>query len=108
MARKFVRIIYDVTRTFPKDELFALTSQIRRAAISLMLNIAEGADRGTDADFARFLRIAYTSLNEVIAGCFIALDQGYIDKTSFDDVYDKSHELGKKINAFIHVLKLKK
>ncbi len=104
MAREFVRIIYKLTKLFPKDELFALTSQIRRAGISVMLNIAEGTDRGSDIDFARFLRIAYTSLNEVISGCYIALDQGYIDKTMFDNVYHKSHDLGKRINAFIQVL----
>lgn len=105
IARTFVQTIYQLTRLFPKDELFALTAQIRRAAISIMLNIAEGTDRGSDIDFARFLRIAYGSLNEVIAGCYIALDQGYIDKMTFDRVYNQSHQLGKKINAFIQILK---
>lgn len=91
-----MNVIYTITKTFPKDEVFGLISQLRRAALSVLLNITEGSDRKSDVEFIRFLRIAYTSMEEVIAACYIALDQGYISKERFDYVYNSSNILGKK------------
>jgi len=104
LAREFVKIIYLITKDFPKDELFSLVNQIRRAALSILLNITEGSDRKSDKEFIRFLRIAYTSMEEIIAGCFVALDQGYISQERFDFIYSSSNTLGKKINALIKSL----
>ncbi len=104
IAREFVSEIYRITRNFPKDELFGLTSQIRRATISISLNIAEGSNRKSDLDFRRFLRIANSSLEEVITGLYIALDQKLINKEDFDKLYKHSHELSAKMNALINKL----
>ena len=100
-ARIFVNTIYSITKTFPKDERFSLISQLRRAALSVLLNITEGSDRKSDIEFIRFLRISYTSMEEVIAACYIALDQKYLPQQEFDSIYNLSHILGKKINALI-------
>ena len=64
-ARKINQVIYRLTRKFPREELFAMTSQIRRASISVSSNIAEGSGRNSDKDFAHFLEQAYGSLMEV-------------------------------------------
>lgn len=105
LARKFANTIYNVTKTFPKDELFGMTSQLRRAALSIGLNIAEGSDRKSDVEFIRFLRIAYTSMEEVIAASFIALDQNYLNQENFNDIYEQSNILGRKLNALINSLR---
>lgn len=64
-AVTFADLIYRATRAFPPDERFGLTTQLRRAAVSISANIAEGSGRGSDQDFARFVSIAYGSLMEV-------------------------------------------
>lgn len=104
LARQFVKVIYAITKDFPKDELFGLTSQVRRAALSILLNVTEGSDRKSDVEFIRFLRIAYTSMEEVLAGCYIALDQKYVSQERFNFIYEASNILGKKINALIKSL----
>jgi len=101
ISRQFVKLIYTITKEYPDNEKFGLTSQTNRAVVSIMLNIAEGSERKSDIEFIRFLRIAYTSMLEVISACYIALDQNYISQERFDYVYDSSHILGKKINALI-------
>jgi four helix bundle protein len=79
-------------------------SQIRRAALSILLNITEGTDRKSDIEFVRFLRIALTSLQEVVACLYVAVDQNYIDKNQFDVIYSKSNILSSKINALVNYL----
>lgn len=105
MARIFVVDIYKVTRTFPKDELFGLIAQLRRAATSILLNIAEGSDRKSDPDFQRFLRMSLTSLEEVVSALFVALDQHFINKEEFDILYQKGNALASKLHALINSLK---
>ena len=61
--------IYAVTASFPNDERFGLTAQLRRSAVSVPSNIAEGSGRGSDRDFARFLEISYGSLMEALSQC---------------------------------------
>ncbi len=106
LAREFVVEIYKITRKFPKDEIFGLTSQLRRAATSILLNIAEGSDRKSDIEFRRFLRMAITSLEEVISGLYVALDQDFINKKEFDIIYQNGNYLVSKLNALINSLKL--
>lgn len=99
LSRQFVSEIYTVTRHFPKDEMFGLISQIRRAAVSIALNIVEGSDRGSDAEFKRFLNIAKSSLDEVLTGLFIARDQGFISDGELERFYKLSNTLASKIKA---------
>lgn len=74
-----VTVIYDITRQFPKEEVYGLTSQIRRTAVSVPSNIAEGAGRSGHREFAQFLSIARGSLSELETQLLIAANLGYID-----------------------------
>ena len=67
-AHQLVLVVYKTTNGFPKDELYGLTSQLRRATVSIAANIAEGSGKNTDADFARFIQISIGSANEVDYG----------------------------------------
>lgn len=78
LSRALVLEVYKLTRTFPRDEMFVLTSQIRRAAVSIPSNIAEGAARTGTKEFAQFLNIARGSLSELETQLLIAADLGYI------------------------------
>ena len=104
-ARKFASTIYSLTRNFPKEERFGLIDQLRRAGVSIALNIAEGSDRKSDIDFRRFLRLAMGSLEEVVTALYISLDQNYIDKKDFDRLYSEANILAAKINKLIGNLK---
>lgn len=104
LAREFVSDIYKITRKFPKEELFGLVSQMRRAATSIMLNIAEGSDRGSDKEFKRFLFMSLASLEEVVASLYVAFDQKFITDEEFKFFYNKADMLAAKINAFIKKL----
>ncbi|MFH0936865.1 MAG: four helix bundle protein [Candidatus Daviesbacteria bacterium] len=100
-ARGFVGSIYSITKNFPGNEKFGLIDQLRRAAVSIALNIAEGSDRKSDTEFRRYLRMAITSTEEVVTALFIALDQGYIRKSDFEKLYQESHMIVAKLNALI-------
>ena len=99
LARAFNGSVYRVTRRFPKEEMFALTSQIRRASVSISSNIAEGSGRNSDADFAHFLEIAYGSLMEVLSQLFVARGEEYISQAAFDDLAGQADVLAGKIVA---------
>ena len=77
-----VKLVYNLTTEFPKEELYGLTSQIKRAAISVPSNIAEGAARGTDKEFLHFLHTARGSLSEVETQVFLARDLDFAVDTS--------------------------
>lgn len=104
LSRKFILEIYKITEKFPKNELFGLTNQLRRAAVSIALNIAEGSERKSDLEFKRFLRISVGSLSEVITGLYVAVDLGFIDKKDFDALYQSSGVLVSKIKALVSKL----
>jgi four helix bundle protein len=103
-ARKFVRLIYRLTKKemFKKD--FELVGQLRRSAISPMANIAEGFHRNSNKDFMKFLDYARTSVAESISHCYAALDQNYIGEKEMDEVNQQADVLWKKINNFIAYL----
>jgi four helix bundle protein len=82
-SRRFVVRIYELTQAFPPDERFGLTTQLRRAAVSIPSNIAEGAGRAGDRSFAHFVRIAVGSASEIEAQLQIAEDLGFGDE---DDI----------------------
>lgn len=87
-ARELVKEVYLITAKFPKEELFGLTNQIRRAAVSILLNLAEGANRSSRKEKGRFYEMSHTSIDEVVAAFYVALDLGYIDKDIFDKLYE--------------------
>jgi four helix bundle protein len=98
-ARLLNKDINEVTKRFPSSELYALTSQIRRASISVSSNIAEGAGRNSDADFARFLEIAYGSLMEVVSQLYLALDEKYLTQELLSEILEKADILAAQIAA---------
>lgn len=104
-ARKFVKRIYILSKKFPNEERFGLINQIRRAVVSIVLNIAEGSDRKSDIEFRRFLRMSTTSLNEVVTILYLCVDLHYIDQKEFSEVYSEANILSAKINSFIKKLK---
>ncbi len=100
-ARKFIIELKQFSKTkFPPDERFGLLSQLWRALDSIILNIAEGADRGTDKDFAHFLNQSHTSLNEVVACLDIALDNEYIKADEHATYLTHAATVSDQITAF--------
>ena len=104
-ARSFTKRIYEVTAeaNFKKD--FGLIDQIRRASVSIMANIAEGFDSQSNDEFIRFLIYSRRSSSEVQSHLYVALDQKYISREIFNEIYDKSIYTAKLINAFITYLR---
>src|SRR5688572_30420542 len=86
-AIDFADRMYVVTRSFPKEEIYGLSSQLRRASVSISSNIAEGSGRHSRRDFRRFVEIGYGSLLETVSQLVIAKNQGYIDETNFNVLY---------------------
>jgi four helix bundle protein len=103
-ARVLNKKIYELSRTFPSNEAYGLTSQIRRASISISSNIAEGAGRNSDADFAHYLEIAYGSLMEVVSQLFLALDENYIQQAQLDEIVLKADVLASQLVALSKTL----
>lgn len=100
--------VYKLVKTFPKEELFSLTSQIKRASVSIPSNISEGYGRNTDKSFSHFLDISRGSLNELETQLIIAKELDFI--TDFDlyiEVLSLITEESKMINAFSKTLKAK-
>ena|ERR1039457_901025 len=95
----FADLVYDVTRGFPSDERFGLTNQMRRAAVSVSSNIAEGAARNSRNDYARFLEIAAGSLFEVVSQSFIGQRQSFLSDTDFQRLYAAAEEQGKMLSG---------
>ena len=93
--------IYNLTKNFPKEEQFGLTSQIRRCSISVPSNIAEGCGRNTPKDTNRFLYIARGSLYELETQLFLSSDLDFIKKSELDDVLEHIVVCKKLINGFI-------
>jgi four helix bundle protein len=90
------------TREFPKAEIYGLTSQMRRAAISVPSNIAEGKGRYSQKEFAQFLHHARGSLLELETQFEIAHELGYVDPFTFESIAGKTNELGRVLNGLIH------
>jgi four helix bundle protein len=86
-AVSFADKVYSLTRTFPVEERFGLTNQMRRAAVSIASNIAEGSSRMSRNDFARFIELATGSVFEVVAQAIIGRRQGYLSETDYEHIY---------------------
>ena len=98
-SMELVVVVYEATKVFPKEELYGLTSQIRRAAVSIPSNIAEGQGRESKKEFFQFLSIAYGSLREVETQILIAERLSYINKSICTTMIEKCNEIGKLING---------
>lgn len=103
-ALVFVSVIYDLTKSWPKDELFGLISQLRRAAVSIALNIAEGSSR-TKKDFRHFLDLSRGSCYECVAILTVALERKYISKSDYETAYGFCLKLAKMISRLKTSLK---
>ena len=93
--------IYDITKSFPKEEAYGITSQIRRSAISIPSNIAEGFGRSSQADFSRFLKIASGSLYELQTQLEISKRVKYISDEEFETFWNLSVEIEKMLSSLI-------
>ena len=105
LADQLALAIYQVTRSFPADERFGLTSQIRRAAVSASSNIVEGCARSSDVDFVRFLDIANGSTCEVEYQLSLAHRLGFIGNSEYSKVADIASETARVLNALIRAIR---
>ena len=98
-AIDFADLVYNKTRAFPSDERFGLTNQLRRAAVSISSNIAEGSSRSSKSDFARFVEIATGSVFEVVSQAFIAQRQSLLNENEFRQIYTDAEELSRMLSG---------
>jgi four helix bundle protein len=100
-AHKLVLMVYETTKKFPKEELFALTSQVRRAAVSVTSNIAEGFSRQSYKEKVQFYSMALGSNTEVQNQLLIAKDIKYVSTEGFKNIAEQSIEVHKLLNGLI-------
>ncbi|GEO09687.1 four helix bundle protein [Segetibacter aerophilus] len=86
-AHQFTLRVYEVTKGFPKEEIYSLTNQIRRSSSSIPANIAEGCGKNSQSDFANFLNIALGSSNEAEYFLILSKDRGYLKQKNFDILF---------------------
>lgn len=99
-SHALVLSIYKVTKSYPKDEIYALTSQVRRASVSIAANIAEGYKKKTKGSKLNFLNISEGSLEEVKYYILLSKDLEYITEKEFKDLENQSEEVGRLINGY--------
>ena len=104
-AVDFVVLVYELTKAFPNDERFALTSQIRRAAVSVPANIAEGAARQSDKEFLYFLSNAQGSASELATELLIALRLGYLAEDDYNRSRTELNEIGRMIMGLMQTVR---
>jgi four helix bundle protein len=104
-AHKLTLSVYQITKTFPKEELYGLTSQIRRSSSSIPTNIAEGCGHDSQAELQRFFNLAMGSSSELEYQLILAHDLNYIEEKSYQTVSSELVEIRRMLNAFIRKLK---
>jgi four helix bundle protein len=104
-AKELVKVVYLISEKFPDSERFGITSQMRRAIVSVVLNIVEGSGRNSSKDFAHFLNMAYTSLLEVECLMTLSIDLNFLKEVDTTEVQNEIEELLKMIYAFRDNLK---
>ena len=103
-AMDLVESLYKITKEFPREELFGLTSQLRRAAVSIPANIAEGQGRNSRGDFRRFLSMAHGSLREIETHIHIAARLGYINQGQKETILSQCGEVGRLVKGLSNSL----
>jgi four helix bundle protein len=98
-AIDFAGLVYSLPRGLPSDERFGMTNQMRRAAVSVSSNVAEGTARNSGNDYARFLEIAAGSLFEVVSQSFVGRCQGFLPESDFRSLYAAAEEQGKMLSG---------
>jgi len=100
-GHKITVSIYKLTQSFPKEEMYGITSQIRRASTSIPTNIAEGCGRGSDADFARFLQMSFGFANETQYLLLLCFELGYIAEENYIELNISIQEIKKMLSKLI-------
>ena len=103
-SRELKYYIYDLTDNFPYSEMKNLTSQIRRASVSISANIAEGSAKFSNKDFKRYLRISYGSALELISHFYLAFDRKYINELMLNKIKLKINEITRMLNSLCRSL----
>jgi hypothetical protein len=106
-ARELVKITYKHTLKFPNAELYGLTNQMRRAAVSISSNISEGSGRTSTKDQAHFYQMAYSSLLELLSQYYVSLDLGYLNQNELTTVKHQISMVSNKLNALRKAVMLK-
>lgn len=104
-SMSLVTELYRLSTAFPKEEVYGLTSQMRRCAVSIPSNIAEGFGRQSTSDYVRFLNIASGSLYELQTQIEISHNLGYVGKDAFDAIYEDTREIERMLSSLIRSLK---
>ena len=105
-GHRLVLVIYKITKNFPREEVFGLIDQMRRAAVSITSNIAEGFSRQSYKEKVQFYSIAHGSLTELENQLLIAKDIGYIEKDEYNNAINQACSVHKLLNAFIKKTKM--
>lgn len=100
-AMELVYLIYELTRSFPKEEVYGLTAQLRRAAVSVPSNIAEGKGRSSDREFSLFLCHARGSVHEVETQLLIAAHLGYLKQTDATRTNELANQIARMLNGLL-------
>ncbi|MEX0275683.1 MAG: four helix bundle protein [Flavobacteriaceae bacterium] len=98
-SKELTKLIYEFSSQLPKTETFGLTSQLRRASISICSNIAEGSARKTSKDKAHFTTMAFSSAVEIVNQLIICMELGYLDKGTYLDARSRMESITNKLNA---------
>ncbi len=98
-SKELIKLIYSVTKNFPDEEKFGLTSQLRRATVSVASNLAEGTSRKTNKDKAHFTTISYSSLMEVLNQVIISKELNFINENDYSTIRDSIQKIANKLNA---------
>jgi four helix bundle protein len=103
-AMTLAKAMYETTRCYPKDELYGLTSQIRRSAISIPSNIAEGWGRQSTGDYIHFLKIAQGSTTELDTEMILSMEVGFLPEETLDPILNNTSEIRKMLKSLIKTL----
>ena len=106
-AMQLVKIIYQLVKRLPKEEIYSLSDQMRRAAVSIPSNIAEGHERQSTKEYIQFLSIAKGSKAELETQLLICVEIGYLEKTEIKEALDISEEVSKMLSAMMQKLSTK-
>jgi len=104
-SRKLVKLIYSITQQFPKEEKYGLTSQLRRASVSVSSNIAEGSTHWSKKDQARYYEIAFGSLIESLNQLILSHDLGFLKEIEIDHARHEIESMGRMLNALHKAVK---